>query len=106
MVAIKGECAKLTNVLATVCQATAASIGDLKAANGTFVAGDLDNLNDIGIAFISTHRDLDALAQNRSFLINTASCCRFLAGNDSFGNINDILKKSVLPCELDRKSVV
>ena len=49
---------RLTDVLATVGKTTAAGVRNFVTADRTFVAGDIDNLDDIGIGLISAHSEL------------------------------------------------
>ena len=84
---IKGDGAALTHVLATVCQTSPASIGDLITTDGAFIACNLNDLDNIGIFGIAAHSDFDAFCQNGSFLINTTAHGGCVAGHDGFGNI-------------------
>ena len=75
VVAVKGDGTELAHVLATVSQTPTAGVGDLVAADGTFVTGDVDDLDDIGIVSIATHGDLNTLAEDGTFFINTTTHC-------------------------------
>jgi hypothetical protein len=99
VILIKGKSALFTNVLATMRKTSTACIGNLVSANGALVAGDIDNLNNIGIFFVSAHRHLDSLAKDRSFFINTATHCRLFAGYDHLRNIHNVFRKGIIPRE-------
>ena len=73
VVLVKGQSAELADVLATVRQAPAAGVGNLVAADGTFVAGDIDDLYDVGVVGVTAHGDLDALSDDGALLIDTAA---------------------------------
>ena len=97
VITVKGQRTELAHVLATVSQTTAASVGDLVAAYGTFVAGDVDDLNDVGIFLVSTHGQLNALAQNGALLVHTATHGGLFTGRELLGNIHHILHELVFP---------
>jgi hypothetical protein len=97
VIVIEGDRPEPTNILATVSEASAAGVGNLKAANRTLVTGYIDNLNDIGIILITAHGNLNALTKYSTFLVNTAAHCCFLAGSKLCGNIHHIFKQGVVP---------
>ena len=99
MVFIKADGTELTNILATVCKTAAAGVGNLVSADGTLVAGDVNNLDDIGVVLVAAHCDLYSLTENSTLLIYAATHCGLLAGCELFGNIHHILKQLVLPCK-------
>ena len=96
MIAVKGERAETADVLAAVRKAAAAGIGDLVAAHGALVAGDVDNLNGVRRAADSY---LDPLVEYRSFLVNAAAHGRRVAGNDGLRYLEKILEQGVVPCK-------
>ena len=97
VVAVKGQSAKLTNVLAAVCKTAAAGVGDLVAAYGTLIAGDIDDLDDVGVFLIAAHCELNALTKNCALLVYAAAHCGLLTGSQLFGNIYHILQKLIFP---------
>jgi hypothetical protein len=99
VIVIKGDSSELTNVLAAVSETSATGVGDLISANGTLVASNLNDLDNIRVVFISTHRKLYALSEDRALLIYTATHRRLVTGYGLFGNIHNILKKLILPRE-------
>jgi hypothetical protein len=97
VVVIERNRAKLTNILATVSETSAAGIGYFKSSNRTLVASNLNDLDNIRVVFISTHRKLYALSEDRALLIYTATHCRLVTGYELPRNIHNILKQSVIP---------
>ena len=69
------------------------------AADRTLVACDVDDLNDIGIGAVSSHRELHALRKNRPLLIDAAAHGRLIPRYNRLGNIDDVFKKLVTPCK-------
>ena len=84
------------NVLAAMGDASPAGIRDYVAADRTFITGNIDDLDDIGVVFVTAHRELDTLRQDRPFFIYATAHGRFRAGRDLFGNITDAVKQTVL----------
>jgi hypothetical protein len=99
VVVIERNRAKLTNILATVSETSAAGIGYFKSSNRTLVTGYVNDLNNIGIVFITAHGNLDTLTKYGALLVNAATHCCFLSGGKPCGNIHNILKKSVIPSQ-------
>ena len=99
VIVVKGKRTEFTNVLTAVSKTAAASVSYLKAANGTLVASDLDNLNNVGVIPISAKRKLYSLAENCSFLVYTATHGGLFAGNELCGYVEEVLKKLILPRE-------
>ena len=96
---IKGYGTEFADVLATVCKTAAASVRDFVTAYGAFVASDVDNLDDVGVLFVSADRELNAFAENCSFLVYAATHRRFVAGNDLLGDIHHPLEECAVPRE-------
>ena len=69
-------------LLAAVYDAAAAGGRDEDAADGAFVAGDVDDLDDVGVIFIPAEGELDALLHDGSLLVNAAAHRRFGAGGN------------------------
>jgi hypothetical protein len=97
VIVIKGDSPELTNVLAAVSKTSATGVSNLIAANGTLVASNLNDLDNIRVVFISTHRKLYALSEDRALLIYTATHCRLVTGYELPRNIHNILKKLIFP---------
>ena len=66
--------------LATVYHTATAGGRDIDAVNRTFVAGTVDDLDDVGVALVAAHRHLDAVLQNGAFLVDAAARFGFRAG--------------------------
>ena len=94
---IERDRAALAGVLAPMCQAASAGIGDLIADGRTVIAGNVDNLNDIA-ALTAAHGQLDTFSQDGTLLIYAAAHGWHLAGHDHPGNIKSLLHQSVVPC--------
>ena len=47
MIVVKGNGTAFADILASVSKAASAGLGDLIAAHGAFIAGNIDNLNNI-----------------------------------------------------------
>ena len=84
------------HVLAAMGNTPAAGIRDYVAADRTFVTGNIDDLDDIGVVFVTAHRELDTLRQDRPFFIYAAAHGRFRAGRNLFRNITDAVKQTIL----------
>jgi hypothetical protein len=97
VVVVKGESTKLAHVLTTVSQASAAGVGYFISANGAFIASDVNDLNDVGVAFVATHCNFDAFTENGSLLVNTATHGGLLSGSELLGNVHYVLQKLILP---------
>ena len=78
---IKRDGAAAAYVLAAVCKTTAAGLCDDMAADRAFVAGDINDLNHVGVVLIAAHGYLDALGQDRALLVYAAAHRRRLAGD-------------------------
>ncbi len=97
MVLVEIERLFLTHIVAAVRQTAAAGLGDFIAAHGTFVAGDVDDLDDVGIVLVAAHRQLDALAHDGALLIDTAAHRRFFSGHDDLRNVEQIFRQRAIP---------
>ena len=74
--------------LTTVHHAATAGWRDIDAVNGTFVAGAVDDLDDVGVALVATHSHLDAVLQDGTFLIDAASRFGFRTGAKQLGHFH------------------
>ena len=99
VIPIEGQGTELTDVLATVGQAAAAGVGNLVAAYGALVAGDVDDLDDVGVLLVTADGQLHALTQDGALLVDAAAHGGLLAGGQLLGNIHHILHELVLPGE-------
>ena len=97
MLFIEGECAKLTHILAVMRKTATARLAYLVSAGRTFVARYTDNLNDIRVVFISAHCHLDALLNDCSLLIDTATRARYISRNNLFRYIKNGFKERAVP---------
>ena len=82
--------------LATVHRAATTSGRDIDAVNGTFVAGAVDDLYDVGIALVATHRHLDAVLQDGAFLVDAAARFGFRTGAEQLGHFHISVLQSAL----------
>ena len=98
MVGVKGERAEAAHILAPVRKASAARRRDLVTADRAFVAGDINDLNHVGVVLIAAHGYLDALGQDRALLVYTAAHGRDLARDDGLGNVDRAFRQTVCPC--------
>ena len=89
VVIIKGDRPSFAYVLATVSQAATAGRGHLIAAHGAFIAGNLNDLNHIGVAAVTAHGKLHTLCHDGTLLVDTAPHGRLTFGNDNIGNIHN-----------------
>lgn len=97
MVFVEGQRALLANVLATVGETASAGVCDLVSADGTFIASDLDYLDDVGILSVAADGKLDTLAEDRALLVYAATHRRLVSGNDGLGNVDAVLKEGIVP---------
>ena len=97
LLAVKGDRASAAYILAAVGKTAAACLGNIVAAHRTFIAGNFDNLNNIGIFLIPAHCNLNAFFEYSALLVNAATHCRLIAGNDLFRNIEHMLLKRSVP---------
>ena len=74
--------------LAAVYHAATTSRCDIYAVNGTFVAGAVDDLYDVGIALVATHRHLDTVLQDGAFLVDAAARFGFRTGTEQLGHFH------------------
>ena len=82
--------------LTTVHHAATASWRDIDAVNRTFVAGAVDDLDDVGIALVATHGHLDTVLQDGTFFIDAAACFGFRAGAEQLGHFHVGILQSAL----------
>ena len=59
---VESNRAEAARVVTAVCKTTSARVRNLVTVDGTFVAGDVDNLNYPGVAFSSRHGDFNSFA--------------------------------------------
>ncbi len=98
VVFVKGECTEAAHILAPVGKAPAARRRDLVAADRALIAGNVDNLNHVGVVLVAAHGNLDALGQNGALLVYAAAHGRNFARHDGLGNIDCALRQAVCPC--------
>ena len=98
MIFVKRDCTALTDVLTAMCKTASAGVGDFITADRTFITGNVDHFNDIGIILITAHGKLDTLTEDGTFFIYTTAHRRLIAGNDLLGNVKNVLRKTVVPC--------
>ncbi len=99
VLAVKRECAEAADILTAVGEASAAGVGDFVSAHGTFVAGDVDNLDKLGLTLSPPMAIFHTLAENCTFFVNTAAHGRYvLPGTMVFGISKDFQKR-VIPCK-------
>ena len=95
---VKCDGAAAADVLAAVSKAAAAGVCDLISAHRAFVAGDLQDLDHVGVILVSAHCELHPLGKNGALLVNAAAHCGGVAGNDLHRNVEDRLKQGIVPC--------
>ena len=97
MVAVKADCAKPANVFTAVCQAAAAGVGYFVTANRALVTCNFNNFNNVRVMTVAAHSNFNPFANDGSFLINTAACGRYVAGNYCFRYVHKVFQKPVFP---------
>ena len=97
MVLVKSDCSKFAHVFTAVCKTTTASIGDFKSAYGTFITGDFNDFDDIGVVFVPSHGKLHSFAEDCTFFIYTAAHGRLVSGDKTLGNVDEIFKELIFP---------
>ena len=97
VVVVKGNCTTLTHVLTTVGKTSAAGCGNFVTCGRAFIAGDIDNLNNVLVILITAHGDLYTLTENSALLIDTAAHCGVGTGRDDLGYLHDIFKQGIAP---------
>ena len=88
VILVKRDSAEAADVLTAVRKTAAAGVCHLVAAHGTFIAGNVYDLDDIGVAFVAAHGDFDTLGEYCTLLVDTAAHSRRFARHDYFWNIN------------------
>ena len=88
MMLVERDGAEAADVLAAVCKAAAAGVGDFVSAHRALVAGDLDDLDDVGVILVSAHSELYSLSENGALLIDAAAHCGSVSGYDHFRNVH------------------
>ena len=96
---IKRNSAAAANIFTAVSKTSAAGIRHLVSAYRTFVTGDINHLNHIGIGAITSHSKLHTLCKNRPLLIDTAAHGSFIARNNRLWNIGNMLQQLIPPCQ-------
>ena len=87
LVLVEADGAALADVLAAVRDAAAAGFGDGVAADRTLVAGDVDDLDDVGVLLVAAERHTDAFADDGALLIDAAAHRRLRPLDDHLGNL-------------------
>ena len=75
------------DLLAAVHDAAAAGGRHEDAADGAFVAGDVDDLDDVGVLPVAAERELDALLHDGALLEHAAAHRGFRSRRDLLGNV-------------------
>ena len=97
VILVEAESAFFANVLTAVSKTAAAGVGHLVSANGTFVAGDVNDFNYVGIVCVTAHSHFYSFSGNCPFLVYTATHGRTGTGEYLLGDIDDMLKQGTLP---------
>ena len=93
--------AEAADVLASVCEAAAAGVGHLVTAHRALVAGDLDDLNHIGIvACRRPLRSSSRSAKDRALLVYAAAHRRSVSRHDRRRYIKQVIEQCVVPRQL------
>ena len=95
---VKGYRAEAADILAPVCETSAAGVGHLISADRTFVARYFNDLDNIRVVAVSAHSDLYPLGKYGALLINAASHGRRIARDDDIRDIEHILQQRIVPC--------
>ena len=74
---IKRDGAAAAYVLAAVCKTTAAGLCDDMTADRAFVAGNLDDFDDVRVFLVAAHSELDALLNDGALFVDAAAHRRF-----------------------------
>ena len=96
-VVLEGYSALGADVLTAVSKTAAADIGDRVAAGGALVAGYVDDLDNVGVIFVTAHSDTDALGGDGTLLMDTAAHSGVRAGGQVFGDGEYRLAELVSP---------
>ena len=99
VVVIKSDCTFFADILASVSKTASAGICYFVTADRTFVAGNIDNFNHVGIELIAAHCNLYSFGKNCTFFINTATHCGFITGNKILGDIENVVIQGIIPRE-------
>ena len=97
MVFIKADCAAAAHILAAVRQAPAAGVCHFIAAHRALVAGDVDDLDHVGVVGAAAHGQFDALGQDGALLVYAAAHGGLLARHNDLGNIQHVFQQRILP---------
>ena len=97
MAAVKADGAPGAYIHAAVCQAAPAGICYFKAAHGAFIAGHVDDLDNIGIIPVAAGGHAHPFGQNSPFLIDAAVRSLTAIGGNALGNIRRVIQKGVGP---------
>ena len=93
---IKINRSRLTCVRAPMGNTSPTEIRNRMPCFRTFITGDINNLNDIRIIFISTQRDFNPFCYNRSVLINTTAHGRLAFFHNFIGDLIEH-RKGIIP---------
>ena len=97
VLSVEADGAPAAYILAAVSQTAAAGVGDFIAAYRALVAGNIDDLDHIGVGTVAAHRQTDALRQDGALLIHAAAHGRLCTGNDILGNIQHVFHQRAVP---------
>ena len=70
---IESYCIARACIFAAMSKAAAAGVRDYISADRAFIAGNIHNLDNIRICFVSAHCDFDAFSEYCTFLIDAAA---------------------------------
>ena len=97
MVVVKRDGAPLAHVLTAVGQAPPAGVGDLVPSSRALIAGNVNDLDNVGVVGMAAHGHLHPFGQNGPLLVHAAAHGGLFAGNDGLGNVHHVLQEFILP---------
>ena len=86
-----------TDVLTAACQTPSAGVGDLIAAHGALITGNINDLNDIGVLLIAAHCHAHPFAEDRTLLVDAAINGLGIAGRQLPRDRQHIIQQSIVP---------
>ena len=90
---VEGDGVLAAGVLAAVRKTPAAGVGHFIAARRAVVARDVDDFDDVGVAAVAAHGELDPLRDDGALLIHAAAHGGHVARDDGLGDVRDVLQQ-------------
>ena len=92
---VKGNGAPAAGVLAAMGNTAPAGVADIVAGHGAFIAGNINDFDDVGVVLVPAHSQLDPLLHHGALLVDAAPHGGLLLDNQ-LGNLGIGVQQPVL----------